>query len=221
MNMPMVTGLQPSGLIAEKKKRVLLIDTSRVKRDLRSETMRKLGAEVDCAADISEARSWWRPNLYDLVLIHADNGKAQTDKFCEDMRRGMPNQRIMFLVGKPEYLASVRNIDPASGLPSEQEVDSYRPLQSAAETNASANVSQSWGILEACRRISAVRSEADARSRAIRERPEPKRDPEVSRSSIEQRDNLETLLTDFGERATNEEPLRGQPAPQHHRDGTA
>ena len=49
-----------------KKKRVLLVDTSRVKRDLRSETMRRLGIEVDCAADVSEARCWWRADLYDL-----------------------------------------------------------------------------------------------------------------------------------------------------------
>ena len=43
-----------------KKKRVSLVDTSRAKRDVRSETMRKLGVEVDCAADISDARCWWR-----------------------------------------------------------------------------------------------------------------------------------------------------------------
>ena len=37
-----------------KKKRVLLVDTSRTKRDLRSETMRKLGMDVDCAGDVAE-----------------------------------------------------------------------------------------------------------------------------------------------------------------------
>jgi len=36
-----------------KKKRVLLVDASARKRDLRADTMRKLGMEVDCAADIS------------------------------------------------------------------------------------------------------------------------------------------------------------------------
>jgi hypothetical protein len=33
-----------------------------------------------------------------------------------------------------------------------------------------------WGIMEACRRIAAVRSIAEARSRALRERPLPSRD---------------------------------------------
>jgi DNA-binding response OmpR family regulator len=54
----------------EKKKRVLLIDTSAQSRELRAEVMRKLGMDIDCAADISEARCWWRADLYDLVLIN-------------------------------------------------------------------------------------------------------------------------------------------------------
>ena len=43
---------------ATKKKRVLLIDISHAKRDLRVEVLRKLGMDVDCAADIAEARVW-------------------------------------------------------------------------------------------------------------------------------------------------------------------
>ena len=46
------------------RKRVLLVDTSSTKRDLRADAMRKLGMDVDCAADINEARSWWRADLY-------------------------------------------------------------------------------------------------------------------------------------------------------------
>ena len=33
------------------------------KRELRAEAMRRLGMDVDCACDISEARSWWRADL--------------------------------------------------------------------------------------------------------------------------------------------------------------
>ena len=58
----------------DKKKRVLLVDTSQAKRELRAEVMRKLGMDVDCAADITEARIWWRAGLYDLVLINVDKG---------------------------------------------------------------------------------------------------------------------------------------------------
>ena len=51
------------------KKRILLIATYATKRDLRARVLRKLGVEVDCAADIGEARSLWRVDTYDLVLV--------------------------------------------------------------------------------------------------------------------------------------------------------
>jgi hypothetical protein len=35
-----------------KKKRVLLVDTSQAKRELRAEVMRKFGMDVDCTADV-------------------------------------------------------------------------------------------------------------------------------------------------------------------------
>ncbi len=75
-----------------KKRRVLLVDTSPSKRELRAETMRRLGMDVDCAADISEARSWWRADLYNLVLINMENEQGHRDKFCDDMRSATPGE---------------------------------------------------------------------------------------------------------------------------------
>ena len=63
---------------AVKKKRVLLIDTSHAKRDLRAEVLRKLGIDVDSAADIVEARVWWKPARYDLVLDQYGKGAGPT-----------------------------------------------------------------------------------------------------------------------------------------------
>jgi len=91
--------------VGDKKKKVLLVDMSSYSRDLRAEAMRKRGMDVDCAADIAEARSWWRANLYDLVLISAENGRGHRDRFCEDIRAAKPPQRMAFLVGEPAYLA--------------------------------------------------------------------------------------------------------------------
>ena len=71
---------------ALKKRRVLLVDASATKRELRAETMRKMGIDVDCAADISEARSWWRAALYNLVLMNVENDLGHRDKFCDDVR---------------------------------------------------------------------------------------------------------------------------------------
>jgi CheY-like chemotaxis protein len=170
-----------------KKKRVLLIDTSRAKRDLRSETMRKLGVDVDCAADISEARCWWRADLYDLVLVHVDDATAPRDKFCDDMRSATPPQQIMFLVGKPEYLALAPNADSDLAPLSLTDDNAAEPgiwndVKTALTAKLKDAPSQRWGILEACRRISAVRSVSEARSKAVRERPMPPRDSEITQS---------------------------------------
>src|SRR5215469_10976844 len=110
MNTPLLA-LPVSAQIPDvvKKKRVLLIDASHAKRDLRAEVLRKLGMDVDSAADIAEARSWWRPALYDLVLINMEKGQGQRDKFCDDLRGATPSQRFAFLVGQPEYLADSPN----------------------------------------------------------------------------------------------------------------
>ncbi len=170
-------------MATQKKKRVLLVDSSRTKRDLRSETMRKIGIEVDCAADISEARCWWRADLYDLVLIHVLDAPGPVDRFCNDLRSATPPQQIMFLVGGSKLLSST----PAGEhiMASEDEdADISLPNKTEGATGKGAEGTQeNWGIMEACRRISAIRSVCDARTKAIRNRPEPARDSETSRSN--------------------------------------
>lgn len=165
-----------------KKKRVLLVDTSATKRDLRAEVMRKLGMDVDCAADIGEARSWWRADLYNLVLIDAENELGRRDKFCEDVRGATPPQQLAFLVGKPGYLAAAPNVDGVAAVQDDGSHVLPEDVRAALLAGVSGVLPQRWGILEACRRISAVRSVSEARSRAIRERPAPLRDPETPRS---------------------------------------
>jgi CheY-like chemotaxis protein len=179
----MTTTMPPASLLSApipgevNKKRVLLVDTSQAKRELRAEVMRKRGIDVDCAADIAEARSWWRAALYDLVLINMEKGQGYRDKFCDDIRSATPPQRLAFLVGQPKYLAESPNGDEES------------PVQNAADQimgdlklNLAADrgdLTQRWGILEASRRISAVRSASLARSQAMRALPAPPRDSEA------------------------------------------
>jgi CheY-like chemotaxis protein len=159
----------------DKKKRVLLVDTSQAKRELRAEVMRKLGMDVDCAVDIAEARSWWRAALYDLVLINMEEGHGHRDKFCDDVRSATPPQRLAFLVGKPEYLADSPN--PDNEIPVENADDNVaRALKVCSPDRG--DLTQRWGILEASRRISAVRSASTARSQAMRALPAPPRDSE-------------------------------------------
>jgi CheY-like chemotaxis protein len=160
--------------VAVKKKRVLLVDTSRATRELRAEVMRKLGVDVDCAADIVEARSWWRAAMYDLVLIDMEKGHGYRDKFCDDIRRATPPQRLAYLVGQPKYLADSPNEDEES--PVENAGDQIVGDLKVAFAGDRGNFTQRWGILEASRRISAVRSASIARTRAMRALPPPPRD---------------------------------------------
>jgi CheY-like chemotaxis protein len=163
-----------------KKKRVLLVDTSST-RDLRAEVMRKLGMDVDCAADLTEARAWWRADLYGLVIMNMHTELLDRDQFCEDLRTAKPPQQVAFLVGKPDYLGKA----PNGG-------EGMAALQASVESNCgngdpAVGVANSladsapvkWGILEASRQISAVRSLAHARTKAVRERPAPARDAEI------------------------------------------
>lgn len=160
-----------------KNRRVLLVDPSSTKRDLRAGSMRKLGMEVDCAADISEARSWWRADLYSLVLIDMESGLGHRDKFCADIRGATPPQQLAFLVGKPGYLANAPNAD------AKPSIESYDDLTLKADVKAAlsadlGDMPQRWGIMEASRRISAVRSACSARTSALRDRRLPVRDLE-------------------------------------------
>ena len=194
MNTPLLS-LSVSAPIPDalKKKRVLLIDTSHAKRDLRAEVLRRLGIDVDSAADIVEARIWWKPALYDLVLISMEKGRGQRDKFCDDVRSAAPPQRLAFLVGRPEYLADSPNANEE--LVAENE-DEHAAIGKAHGTFrvVSGDATQRWGILEASRRISAVRSASIARTQAMRTLPPPPRDfegrPERSASIKTSLDDL-------------------------------
>lgn len=178
MNMPLAAlplSLHVPGLL--KKKRVLLVDTSTHQRDLRSEAMRKLGIDVDCAADLGEARSWWRADLYDLVLVSMEKGPGHRDRFCEEVRGATPPQKLAFLVGEPAYLADLPNENIEFPVQSADDQVLIRDVKVALSADLK-DLTQRWGILEASRRISAVRSASTARTRAMREKPAPPRDSE-------------------------------------------
>jgi CheY-like chemotaxis protein len=179
MNTPL-PGLPLSAPIPDviKKKRVLLIDTSHVKRGLRADVLRKLGMDVDSAADIAEARSWWRPALYDLVLINMEKGLGQRDRLCDDLRSASPPQRLAFLVGQPEYLADSLNPDQELAMHGQDQPGAVGTVKGSFPINPG-DLTQRWGILEASRRISAVRSASVARTNAMRALPPPPRDSEA------------------------------------------
>ena len=161
---------------AVKKKRVLLIDTSQAKRELRAEVMRKLGMDVDCAADIAEARSWWRAALYDLVLINMEKGWGYRDKFCDDIRSATPPQRLAFLVARQNILR-IRTM-LSKRWPVQNADDQIVGDLKVAFAADRGDLTQRWGMLEASRRISVVRSASLARNQGMRALPAPPGDSE-------------------------------------------
>jgi CheY-like chemotaxis protein len=134
---------------AGKKKRVLLIDTSNTKRDLRADVLRKLGMDVDCAADIAEARSWWRPALYNLALINMEKGWGQRDRFCDDLRSATPPQRLAFPVGQPQYLADSPNTDQELAM---ENTDEQAAVGSARDTFPAdpGDLTRRWAFWKLC-----------------------------------------------------------------------
>ena len=73
-----------------RNKRILLVVSDVVRRDLRAWVLRKLGADVECAADISEARSLWRADSYNLVLLDVIRDARNEEKFCIDIKAAKP-----------------------------------------------------------------------------------------------------------------------------------
>lgn len=177
----------------DRKKRVLLIDASSHKRDLRAEVMRKLGMDVDCAADIVEARCWWKADLYDIVLIDLLKGRGQRDEFCQDVRGAKPPQRLAFFVGQPGYLADLPSENETFHLPDTNPELLIGEAKAALSADSN-NRTQRWGILEASRRISAVRRACNARAQALRDLPPLPRDPEGRASKRSTPTTLDDLL---------------------------
>jgi hypothetical protein len=155
--------------------------------------MRKLGMDVDCAADIPEARCWWRAQLYDLVLLNVERQGGHRDRFCEDVRSVTPPQALAFLVGKTEYLADSPNGFDASAVElSNQQLSMLGAQVRRADDREVPG--QRWGIMEASLRISAVRSASVARTQAMRNLPAPARDSE---GRLSKRNSIPATLDDL------------------------
>jgi hypothetical protein len=161
--------------VAIKNKRVLLIDTSHAKRDLRAEGLRKPGMDIIWSANKAEARSWLRPAL---------------------------------LVIQPEYLSDSPIADEEL-LTENADEEAGTGNRKATLPADSGDSTQCWGILEASRRISAVRCAAIPRSKPIRALPPPLRDSEGQRSK---QNPTRPRLDGLPERNCHEEPLRWESA---------
>jgi len=145
------------------KRRILLVDTYANKRDLRAKIMRKLGVEVDCAADITEARALWQADSYSLVLVDVRNDSVNVQEFCSEIRSAKPPQAVAFLVGKPDYLAGTPGADEVLVVGTNNGHDAWGQTVAALYANACEALPRRWGFQEASWRIAAVRTLNDPR----------------------------------------------------------
>ena len=97
------------------------------------------------------------------MLINIGKGRGHRDKLGDDLRSATPPQRVVFLVGQPEYLADSPNADQELRIES---MDEQVAIASAKRTFAAytGDTTEGWGILEASRRLAAVRSASVART---------------------------------------------------------
>jgi len=144
------------------KKRILLLDKAGPRRDLRAKVIRKLGAEVDCASDTTSARSLWRPDSYNLVLVGLRDDVELVAEFCTELGGTRPPQLVAFLVGKPDYLAAVPSSD-ASFLSEIEPATEWGAMVKSIFAAACGASPSRGGLFEASWRICASRTAANPR----------------------------------------------------------
>jgi hypothetical protein len=145
--------------------KLLLLDGNTTTRDLRARVMRRLGLEVDCAADTIQAFVLWRPDFYGLVLVDLHSAPLVAQRFCDEIRSASPVQRVAYFVGKPLYLDS----SPCGG-PDAAQVHDFGEWGHRVRTlleEACERLPRRGSILEAAWRISAKRSLNDPRAQDI------------------------------------------------------
>lgn len=136
------------------RKSVLLVVSHGARRNLRANIFRKHGIAVVCASQIGDARLLWHPGSYDLVIFDSPHDSAAALELSDEMKSTCPGQRVAFLVGKPEYLASAPGANGGTDEPSKRYEETLRQMMA----NACDALPRRGGFLEATWRMSLARS---------------------------------------------------------------
>lgn len=87
-------------------KRVLLIDPHQLTRDVRASVLRSHGIDVQVAESLPAAQCFWRPQLYDWILLDVRRYMPEEVlAFYAEIRDASPRAHFVFLVGPPTYLS--------------------------------------------------------------------------------------------------------------------
>ncbi len=92
---------------------ILLVDVHPRTRDSRAQTMRKLGATVDCVSTAVAALAQFASGLYRLVLIDLGRDIEGAEQLARDIRSKNPKQLVGFLVAGPALISKTLRKVPA------------------------------------------------------------------------------------------------------------
>lgn len=148
-------------------KRILLLDCDNRRREVRAEALMSRGALVDCAAETVVARTLWKPNTYDLLLIDMRGADTDCAAFISFVHEECSQQKVGFYVAEPPYVTasvaecrkSIRQQTLGSAVAGRDQL--AVPARRPGET----------GLSVAIRRIAASRQSARLRTQ-VREQPQ-------------------------------------------------
>lgn len=89
------------GALAVPRPRILLLlcgGSDRIRRALQKH------AHLDCAGSLPEARQFWRPGRYEMVLATFDQDPEECARLCREIKHRAPEQLLVFLAGTGENL---------------------------------------------------------------------------------------------------------------------
>ena len=92
--------------LSPSNKNVLIVAGNGAAQIARADVLRHHGVEVHCAKDSVEAALLWMPDFFDLVLLDMHHKPKDALAFWRRIRRQDPKQRILFLVGPPDYISA-------------------------------------------------------------------------------------------------------------------
>jgi hypothetical protein len=140
---------------------LLLLDGNTTTRDLRTKIMRKLGLDVDCAADTIQAFLLWRPGFYGLVLVDFHRSPLMVQGFCREIKSASPRQKLAYFVGKPLYWSS--SPSDVADVSEERDYGEWGHRVRSLFADACDALPRRGSLMEAAWRISASRSLDDPR----------------------------------------------------------
>lgn len=134
-------------------KRILLLDGDLDRRNSRTKALTDRGARVDCVGTGADARSLWKPESHELVMIELRNAAADIDEFFIYAQAMCRNQKFGFYLTVTPYVTD-SHLEYEATRESEIELSPYNAKALAGDA-----VPRPYqpGLAEAARQIAAIR----------------------------------------------------------------